>query len=578
MFTSSSGIWQPVWLEPVPTTSIGSIHLVPDIDNNRLLVTVGINGATNGLRINGFAFAGTSEVASTTVLPGENLYLNIPSPSLWSPTNPYLYNLQVTLTSNSTPVDAITSYFGMRKISLGTNNGFVKIFLNNQFTFEFGPLDQGFWPDGIYTAPTDTALRNDLEMEKALGFNMVRKHIKVEPQRWYYWADTLGILVWQDMPSCNSYTSNPSPPPVDPVDFTAELTSMVTNHWNSPAIIMWDIFNEGQGEAGSANGVGQASTPYLVSTVKTLDPSRLVDQASGWTYFGVGDVIDAHNYPDPECPASTSQAMVCGEFGGVWLGVAEHTWSPATSDVNPTQAVATVTPQFQALANELPGLIQTNGMSAAVYTEISDVEIELAGLRTFDRQILKPDLQTMQTIITSLTDGPIPTNAPPVLTPIADTTITARQTLLVTNTANDADAAAQPLIWSLAAQPTGATINAMNGRLRWRPTISQSPSTNLFSVVVTDSGIPPMSATQNFSVVVLHPATPSFSSPAMAAGNFECSIGGSMGPDYSIYSTTNLLSGWQLLLQTNPAALPFSFTDPASSNFQQRFYRVQLGP
>ncbi len=161
MFTSSSGIWQPVWLEPVPTTSIGSLHLVPDIDNHRLLVNVGIVGATNGLRVNGFAFAGTNEVASTTVLPGENLFINIPSPTLWSPTNPYLYNLQVTLTSTSTPVDAITSYFGMRKISLGTNNGFVKIFLNNQFTFEFGPLDQGFWPDGIYTAPTDTALRND---------------------------------------------------------------------------------------------------------------------------------------------------------------------------------------------------------------------------------------------------------------------------------------------------------------------------------------------------------------------------------------------------------------------------------
>jgi hypothetical protein len=211
MFTSSSGIWQPVWLEPAPTTS--SIHLVPDIDNNRVLVNVSISGATNGLRVNGFAFDGTNQIASTTVLPGNNLYLNIPSPTLWSPTNPYLYNLQITLTTNSTTVDSVGSYFGMRKISLGTNGGFVKMFLNDQFMFEFGPLDQGYWPGGVYTAPSDLALQSDLRMEKALGFNMIRKHIKVEPQRWYYWADKLGMLVWQDMPSCNSYTSNPSPPP-----------------------------------------------------------------------------------------------------------------------------------------------------------------------------------------------------------------------------------------------------------------------------------------------------------------------------------------------------------------------------
>ena len=427
MFTSSSGIWQTVWLEPVPTTSISSIHLLPDIDNNRVLVDVSINGATNGFSVNGVAFAGANQVASTTVLPGNKLYLNIPSPILWSPNNPYLYNLQITLTSNSMSVDSIASYFGMRKISLGSNDGFVKIFLNNQFMFEFGPLDQGFWPDGLYTAPTDQALQNDLRMVKALGFNMVRKHLKVEPLRWYYWADKLGILVWQDMPSCNSYladkkgirvwqdmpsynsylTNNPSPPAVDSLDFIAELTAMVTNHWNSPAIIMWDIFNEGQGEAGSGNGVGQTNTTYLFSLVKTLDPSRLVNQASGWAYVGMSDVLDRHQYPHASCPAaSTSQAVVCGEFGGIWLGVAGHTWSPSASDVDPTQAAASVTSQFEALAGELPNLIQNHGMSAAAYTEISDVENELAGLRTYDRKTLKPDLRQMQKAIISSTGVP----------------------------------------------------------------------------------------------------------------------------------------------------------------------------
>ena len=582
MFTSSSGIWQPVWLEPVPATCIGTIHLTPDIDNKRMLVNVGINGTTTGMRVNGYAYAGNNLVASTTVLPGENLYLNIPSPTLWSPTNPYLYNLQVTLTSNSVPVDSITGYFGMRKISLGTNNGFVQMFLNNQPLFESGPLDQGFWPDGIYTAPTDYALQYDLRMEKTLGFNMVRKHLKVEPERWYYWADQLGILVWQDMPSCNSYTSNPNPPTVNALDYIAELSAMVTNHWNSPAIVMWDIFNEGQGQAEYNNtGAGQTNTSYLVSLVQNLDPARLVNQASGWVWVGAGAVEDTHNYPNPECSTSSSQAVTSGEFGGVWLGVAGHTWSPSSSDVPLSQVSTTVTPQIEPLFEEVPGLIQTNGMSGSVYTEISDVEIELAGLQTFDRKILKPNLQQMQTTLSSLTGAPLPANIlpTPILAAVSNITITADQTLLVTNTASAADVPGQTLTWSFGlAHPAGATINTATGLISWRPTISQSPSTNLFTVVVTDSTVPSTQAAQSFTVVVLQPSTPTFSSPAITDGMFQSIISGSVGPTYSIYATTNLLNNWQLLLVTNPAAMPFLFTDTNSLNCQHRFYRVQLGP
>jgi hypothetical protein len=230
------------------------------------------------------------------------------------------------------------------------------------------------------------------------------------------------------------------------------------------------------------------------------------------------------------------------------------------------------------LANQLPNLIQTQGMSAAVYTEISDVEIELAGLRTFDRKLLKPDLHRMQVAITSLTGVPILTNTPPVPAAIADATITAGQTLLVTNSATDADMPAQSLTWSLAAQPVGATVDASSGVIAWRPAISQSPSTNLFTVVVTDNGVPPLSATQSFSVVVLRPVTPFFSSPGIVSGTFHCAVSGSVGPDYSVYATTNLTIGWQLLLQTNPVVLPFEFTDPNASKFQQRYYRVLLGP
>ena len=579
MFTSSSGIWQPVWLEPVPKTSISGIHLVPDIDNHRLLVNVNVDGATNGLRVTGVAFAGSSPVAATTVLPGSKLYLNIPSPILWSPTNPYLYNLQVVLTSNSIPVDSITSYFGMRKVSLGTDKGFVKILLNDYFIFEFGPLDQGYWPDGIYTAPTDAALKYDLEMEKTLGFNLVRKHLKVEPRRWYYWADKLGLLVWQDMPSCNSYASNPSPPPVDPFDFIAELTALVTNHWNSPAIIMWDIFNEGQGEAGSANGIGQTNTAYLVSLVKALDPSRLVNQASGWAWVGAGDVQDTHNYPDPKCSISASQAVVCGEFGGVWLGVTRHTWSSNSTDVPSSQASSTVTPQFESLAEELPDLVYSNGMSAAVYTEISDVETELAGLETFDRKILKPDLQQIQAITSLLTASP-QTNMLPklILNAVSNVTIIAGQTLFVTNIVNAYDIPDQTLTWSLALSPPGATINPTNGLISWRPSLSQSCSTNLFTVAVSNSSVPPMNATETFTVVVLPPASPTSMLPSVVAGKFQFIVNGSAGPDYSIYTTTNLSGNWKLLWTTNPTALPFLFTDPILSEVNQRYYRILLGP
>src|SRR5262249_18995019 len=374
-YTPSTGIWQTVWLEPVPKTHITSMKIIPDLRRGQVRVLVqgpGIDADTP-VRVE-WAREGRSSFRDQPLR--DHIDLDIVDPVVWSPESPQLYELKASISNESN--DTVQSYFAFRRIEVGKDSaGTTRILLNGKPYFQVGPLDQGFWPDGIYTAPTDEALKYDIEITKKLGFNMVRKHIKVEPQRWYYWADKLGILVWQDMPSCNSYTDNPSPPRVDPLDFIAELTAMVTNHWNSPAIMMWVAFNEGQGQQGSGNGIGQTNTAYLVSLVKTLDPSRLVNQASGWNYFGVGDVLDAHNYPDPVCPASTVQAMACGEFGGVWLGVTGHTLSPNSGDVSPAQASTSVTFQFETLANELPNLVQNQGMSAAVYTEISDVEIEL---------------------------------------------------------------------------------------------------------------------------------------------------------------------------------------------------------
>jgi hypothetical protein len=398
MYTSSSGIWQPVWLEPVPATSVSNFKLVPDIDNARLNITVNVAGPTNGVTVNAVAHIGPNVVGTVSGPPGANLLLPVPNPNLWWPTNPFLYDLTVTLSNGPALVDSVDGYFGMRKISLGTNNGFIRILLNNQFVFQFGPLDQGFWPDGIYTAPTDAALKSDIELEKNFGFNLVRKHIKVERQRWYYWADKLGILVWQDMPSCNSYTGNPNPPPVDPNQFITELTRLVQNHWNSPAIVMWTLFNESQGQENTGGGVGQTNTAYLVQLVKSLDPSRLINQASGGNYYGVGDIFDNHSYPSPGNPSSTTQATVDSEFGGVALYITNHTWAPGGGEGSATDT-NDLASQFETFCTELSTYAQDDGLSGAIYTQTTDVETELNGLYTYDRAVRKPDLRRIQVAI-----------------------------------------------------------------------------------------------------------------------------------------------------------------------------------
>ncbi len=352
-------------------------------------------------------------VGTVSGLPGANLLLPVPNPNLWWPTNPFLYDLTVTLSNGPALVDTVDGYFGMRKISLATNNGFVRILLNNQFVFQFGPLDQGFWPDGIYTAPTDGALKSDLEQEKNFGFNMVRKHIQVERQRWYYWADKLGILVWQDMPSCNSYTGNPSPPPVDPNQYITELSRLVQTHGNSPAIVMWTLFNESQGQENTSGGAGQTNTAYLVQLVKTLDPSRLVNQASGGDYHGVGDIFDNHSYPSPGNPGSTNQANVDGEFGGVALYIPNHTWAPGGGEGSATDT-NDLALQFETFCNELSIYAQNDGLNGAIYTQTTDVETELNGLYTYDRAVRKPNLRRIQNAIAN-------TGLPVVLTTVAPT-------------------------------------------------------------------------------------------------------------------------------------------------------------
>jgi hypothetical protein len=390
MYTSSSGIWQPVWLEPVGSAGIQNLVIIPDVDNSRLRLTVNTY-ASSGVTVSARVLSNATVIEATGGIPGAELELPISTPVLWTPDNPFLYNLQVSIMQNGTAIDSVTSYFGMRKISINITAGIPGVHLNNQPVFGMGPLDQGYWPDGIYTAPTDAALAFDLQEIKALGFNSIRKHEKVERQRWYYWADTLGLMVWQDMPTCNSYTGSSAPPAVNPAQFIAELSALVTNHWNSPSIIMWDVFNEAQGEAGSYDGVGQTNTAYLVGLVKGLDPSRLVNQASGGAYFGVGDVLDNHNYPPPGDPASATQAAVDGEYGGIGILVAGHLWNPSEAfygDILATNTadLATI---YDAYSDEILGY-KPGGLNAAIETQLTDVENECDGLLTYDR-LLKTD-------------------------------------------------------------------------------------------------------------------------------------------------------------------------------------------
>src|SRR5262249_30610549 len=260
--------------------------------------------------------------------PLVGIALDIPKPKLWSPESPFLYDLEVAISDEELKSeDKVRAYFAMRKISLAKDDkGIARLFLNNKPYFMVGPLDQGFWPDGLYAAPTDEALRYDIEMTKKLGFNLARKHVKVEPERWYYWCDKLGLLVWQDMPSGDKSApwgkGEITRSPESAKQFELELQRMIEGRRNHPCIVQWVPFNEGW---------GQYDTARIVQSIKKQDPSRLVDCSSGWNDMNVGDVHDIHAYPGPGSPdPEPKRAAVLGEFGGLGLGVDGHTWSKKT--------------------------------------------------------------------------------------------------------------------------------------------------------------------------------------------------------------------------------------------------------
>lgn len=387
-YTSCSGIWQTVWLEAVNPTYIKDFKLTPDIDAQTLTVNATAGGTADpSARIKATAYHNQTKVAEAEGTPGQDMVLTISNPDLWSPDHPFLYDLRLELTDTSGLTDNVGSYFGMRKIHIAKDDkGFYRMMLNNRFVYQSGPLDQGYWPESNLTPPTDEAMQYDLVQTKKYGFNMIRKHIKVEPRRWYYWTDKLGLLVWQDMPSMNYGGTKDEGVINDPDIFTPELKAMIHNLYNTPSIINWVIFNE----AG-----GQHNTKTYVDLVRSLDPTRLIDEASGWTHYGYGDIKDTHPYPAPS-PVVTdkAQAMANGEFGGIQYTIKDHLWNGNgwgyASVSSADEYDSTVCNFF----NKLAYYKTYKGLSASVYTQLTDVEIEVNGLMTYDR-LVKTDINKL---------------------------------------------------------------------------------------------------------------------------------------------------------------------------------------
>ncbi|QDU32845.1 Beta-galactosidase [Poriferisphaera corsica] len=408
-YTSASGIWQTVWLEKVPQEYIQSIKIIPDLDNQSISVNVRTNKQNSKLKA--ILVTKYNNQSYTSAL---NTPFEIPANDcqLWSPESPNLYDFEVMLIDGNQTVDSISSYFALRKISFTKDKtGYNRLHLNNKPIFQFGPLDQGYWPDGIYTAPTDEALRYDIEVMKKMGFNMVRKHVKIESARWYYWADKLGIMVWQDFPNsgatgeANNHHAHQNTTDGKDVDFNAiehtrfmeEWKAAIDAYYNHPSIVVWIPFNEGW---------GQHKTNDVIQWTMNYDPSRLTDAPSGWFDRGLGDMIDKHSYPDPGMfPALDHRVSVLGEFGGLLLNIKGHLWQGKTWGYKETKSQDDLLYQYEDLIQQLPPLI-ARGLAAAVYTQLTDVEIEANGLITYDRKVIKIDPQTLTQIHATLFKTP----------------------------------------------------------------------------------------------------------------------------------------------------------------------------
>ena len=381
-YTPTSGIWQTVWLEPVPELAIESVVFDTDIHTGEL--TAHVEGGGDDLPTTLTLYFDGKPVSESTAAPGESPTVVEREPMLWSPSSPNLYEVGV-----SRGDDEIRSYVGFRRIDVRQDRrGITRIYLNDQPIFLMGTLDQGFWPDGLYTAPTAEAMRYDLEVTKRLGFNTVRKHVKVEPDLWYAACDRMGLLVFQDMPSGDAYVrpneGEIERTPASAAQFERELAALVRQHRTFPSIVAWVPFNEGW---------GQYDTVRIGRLVKAWDPTRLVDAASGWNDYPVGDMHDIHSYPGPSSPQPEEErAAFLGEFGGLGLPLEGHTWQAKDNwGYRSYESSEALTDAYVGLIRDLHWLIAEPGLSGAIYTQTTDVEVEVNGLMTYDRAVVKMD-------------------------------------------------------------------------------------------------------------------------------------------------------------------------------------------
>ena len=401
-YTSVTGIWQTIWLEPVPESHINGLTITPYLDLSTITVNADAQASNGEVEVK--IMDGTREVASKSGKPGEDINIKLDNPKLWSPDDPFLYDVKVTLRENGAKADEVSSYAAMRKVSSGRDaNGALRIMLNDKPVFCLGPLDQGWWPDGLYTAPTDEALAFDIIRTKELGYNTIRKHVKVEPERWYYHCDRLGMLVWQDMPNGDNWTSpkwdgqddfleGPDPEPkrsaVSRDQYWKDWTAVMDQLHNHPSIIVWVPFNEAW---------GQFNTIEVATRTKLLDPTRLVNPASGGNLFPCGDIIDFHNYsydPLPRSHPHPDYVVVVGEFGGIGMQVPEHTWTSEGWGYRDFESESKVlNDRYVSYVTKIIENVDSMAISGAIYTQTTDVETELNGFYTYDRKVFKFDEQ-----------------------------------------------------------------------------------------------------------------------------------------------------------------------------------------
>jgi beta-galactosidase/beta-glucuronidase len=418
-YSRISGIWQTVWLEPVAPQHIPRITAIPNVPKGEVEFVIELSGADTNVEIEIEVLADSKLVQSANVRPSipttsrpansrnsptrlatttatntaltAKSIIHLPGARLWSPNDPFLYDARIRLVKEGKVLDEIGTYFGMRQIAMGLDSrGRRQILLNGEPVFQLGILDEGYWPDGLYTAPTDEAMRFDIETIKRFGFNTCRKHVKVEPERWYYWCDKLGMLVWQDMPNGQSGTQDDRPRSKEgAAQFELELERMIKGRFNHPCIVGWVLFNQAW---------GQFDTLRLTRKVRQLDSARLLISASGWVDHGVGDINSTHVYPSPEKrKPDPLRALFLGEFGGFGVYVSHHSWSTKWSHFDlPDRKL--LSREYEKVMRRIAALRESAGLSGAIFTQLTDVEQEVTGLLTYDREVSKIPPETVARI------------------------------------------------------------------------------------------------------------------------------------------------------------------------------------